>query len=392
MRVLIILKYIPDPDSEQKSDLLLTIVRGHESEGHRVTLLTSGRAHPCGWDLIKRPGSFRERLAHGFLNTASPSLGRVYQQHLLARDVKREHLEDKFDIILAVCTSPHPARHARAIKARTGIPYVIQEHRTIYERKKRSLQDFARKDLAALREADAVVAVSPPLARIMTGIGVRDDVGVLPNALSDEFFTPPRPEADRTGKSIRTWAEGGFVFGGWTRWRRFKRCDLLLQAFREVRNRTGNARLVIAGPIEPESDRERMRSYVAENDLEDHVWFFGAADRAQIHQLAHAVDCGVVPSDCETFGLPALEVQAAGKPVVTTRCNGPEYVINSEELGRTVEKNNAGELAAAMTEVYEKADRFDKQAIRDNAFRRFSRTSVSPQFTSLYRKVLGKEQ
>jgi len=99
-----------------------------------------------------------------------------------------------------------------------------------------------------------------------------------------------------------------------------------------------------------------------------------------------------LPSDCETFGLPALESQAAGKPVVTTRCNGPEYVVNSEKLGRVVEKGNASGLAAAMADVYEKREQFNGEAIRDNAFRRFSRTRVSPQFSSLYRKVLGGEK
>ena len=386
MRVLIILKYIPTADSDRKSDSIFSVIRGHEEEKHSVMLFTSGQKAPCDYKIINSSYTFLERACNFILKRIFPTLASKYRISSGIRNVIKEHKREKIDIILAICTANHPALHAHAIKKMTGIPYVVREHKT---RMYLSSEDIQDDYLIALREADALIAVSPQTVEIMINSGIRDDIGVIPNCISDEFFSPPDEDNQETAKEIQAWADGDFIFAAWTRWRTFKRVDLLLEAFKECKLSVKNSKLLIAGPIEPESNKEWVESFIIDNALENSVWLFGKANRDQIHQIAHSIDCYVLPSDHEAMPLPPLEAVAAGKPVVATNCPGTEYIVNSKELGRIVERGNAPGLASAMLEIYHNRFEFDPAKISENVFNRFSRTVVSKQFTKLYEKLIN---
>jgi len=383
MRVLIILKYIPSAGHHQKSDLLRTTIDAHLSEGHDVVLLTTGSSDNHQWEEIK--------VRWGFLKKVWSVVSRRYLKNFLglnlnsevAKQVAKYHEKKPIDLIFAECTNYQPAVQAYKINQVTNIPYVIREHKN-YERLVRSTDDLSEIYLKALRAADSLVAVSPLLAKIMQDLGVRKDIGCLPNALSDEFFVPPN-----TSGKYRKWAGKDFLFAGWTRWRDFKRVDLLLKAFANIIDYGCQAKLVIAGPVEPDENEKWAREYILEKGFAGQVWLTGEVSRDEIYQLADDCDCCVVPSDYETFGLSALESLAAGKPAVVTRCNGPEFVIDSEQLGRVVNCGSVEEIFNGMVDVYRNYNFFDRENIRRSAYERFSRSRVAGQFTELYNYILN---
>ncbi|MCP1716126.1 glycosyltransferase involved in cell wall biosynthesis [Methanocalculus alkaliphilus] len=391
MRVLIILKYIPTFSSNFKSDLLHTIIKGHEEEGHSVLLLSTSWAAPSKWDVINDGFWLHQRALYWLLGKISTPLAFHYRQPHIIRSVIREHKSDPIDVILAVCTADYPGLCAYAINDVSGIPYVIQEHKN-FERKYSFLDDIDKLYLKSLRDANALITVSPQAKDVMIKLGVRKDIAVIPNALSDEFYITPVVEKGMLCDEIRKWGDGGFIYGAWTNWRDIKRLDILLKAFLEVRCSDINAKLIIAGSIQSQSDEIWVKNFITENSLDNYILLFGVADREQIHQIAYAIDCCVISSDYETFGLPALEALAAGKPVVSTRCNGPEYIINSTKLGRVVEKGDSSILASAMKEIYNTRRTFDPELIRNSALQRFSRSSVRNQFTRIYREVINGKQ
>ena len=384
MRVLIILKYIPSAVHDQKSDLLGSSIKAHQIEGHEVVLLTSGRSEQHGWKEIKTSWNLLQKVRTALSLKYKKSFSGSGLSFYVASEAARFHKRYPVDMIFAECTTYYPALHAYEISRALGVPFVIREHK-IYERKIKVIDDLREDYLRALRAADAVVAVSPLLASLMKDIGVRDDIGHIPNALSDEFFSPPADYGQ-----YRDWAGSDFIFAGWTRWRDFKRVDLLLKAFSKVLRNGCRARLVIAGPLEPAENERWVYDYIKEQGLAEQVLLTGGVSRAEIHRLAHSCHCCVVPSDYETFGLPALEALAAGKPVVTTRCNGPEYVVDSEQLGRVVERGSVEELFKGMLEVYADYEAFDRVMISRSAYERFSRSKVAGQFTALYEDILNK--
>lgn len=145
--------------------------------------------------------------------------------------------------------------------------------------------------------------------------------------------------------------------------------------------------MLIAGPIEPKSNKGWVHKFIKKNNLKDNIWLFGSANRKEIKEIAYSIDCCVITSDYETFGLPALEAISAGKPVIATKCNGPESIIN-DKIGLLVKKGDYNKIKSAMINVYKNKNNYNSEIIKQNAFNRFSQSEVSKKFTKLYKDIL----
>ena len=82
-------------------------------------------------------------------------------------------------------------------------------------------------------------------------------------------------------------------------------------------------------------------------------------------------DVFVLSSLHETFGVVVGEAMACGKPVISTRCGGPEFIVN-EENGVLVDVANAQALAGAMEDFIADRVSFDPQTVRASVVNRFS--------------------
>ena len=85
-------------------------------------------------------------------------------------------------------------------------------------------------------------------------------------------------------------------------------------------------------------------------------------------------DIVVIPSRSESFSMVTIEAMAAGCLVISTKCGGPEFIIDNEENGILVNKNNPKEFAEKLFEVISNSDKFTK--MRENG-----RERVSEKFT-----------
>lgn len=397
MRVLVILKYIPSLHGDRKSDSLWSVVDGMKDQGFEVVLATQGKVeNDVPYPVISKiPSSFISHLykilSSIALRLRAKSISTFFNQSIIARNARdwRNYFGD-IDVVVALCTANHPALIAQKAAKALRVPYIIREHKT-YDNGISVISDLPSNYLSALRGAKCVLAVSNMLAERMRSIGVRSDLGVIPNSISDSFFEHPVCYAQRLVQARKVWGEDTFIYGGWTRWREFKRLDLLLMAFYDVLQKQPSSRLIVAGPIEPESNYDAVHQFINKYDLGEFVIFYGIANRDEIHQISNFVDCAVISSDYETFGLPALEAMASGKPVVTTRCNGPEMLISSDELGYVVERGDEKELSEAMQLVYVNRDSFDHNIIKKTAWELYSTTSVSKIWGSLILQVVNDE-
>lgn len=389
MRIALFVKYIPSRDRDNKSDMIWSTADGLKNAGFDVVLATQGGKERTDFPVLP----FRKKGAPGLAFRLLKKILSTLRLREYLKEIREKEMalavkgwmqrNGDIDVIIALCTANHPAVLAHVVASRLKIPLFVQEHK-IYEIGIKSIQDVDPDYLQALRSADLLVAVSPQLVGMMKELGIRSDIGVIPNSLSDEFFHAPDTRIIPKWEGCGDISDDHFVYGGWTRWRAIKRIDLLLEAFKEVHSRNNATRLIVAGPIEPDSAAAWAAEYLKQNGLEDVVDLFGAASREQIQGIAHTVDCCVVPSDYETFGLPALEALAAGKPVVTTRCNGPEWLVRDHRFGRFVERGSPSALADAMVEVYRTRDEFDSDFIRSDTWNKYSRTAVA----SLWRNAI----
>lgn len=160
----------------------------------------------------------------------------------------------------------------------------------------------------------------------------------------------PRPRAEARAELGRS-DERLFVFAG--RLERLKGLDLALEALAEVASggRHPGARLVVIGDDGGlAGERERLQGVAGELGVAGRVEFLGSLPQRDLATYYAAADACLLPSYTESFGLAALEAQASGTPVVTSRAAGIASVIEDGRTGFLVEGQD---YATAMRRLLE---------------------------------------
>jgi glycosyltransferase involved in cell wall biosynthesis len=106
---------------------------------------------------------------------------------------------------------------------------------------------------------------------------------------------------------------------------------------------------VVCGPITDPAYFEKVNSRIHELKVEGHFQFPGF--QANILNLLVQSELLVHPSYSEGFGLAILEAMAAGKPVVATRCGGPEEIVEDGVTGFLTKVGDPDDLAQAMSRL-----------------------------------------
>ncbi len=74
------------------------------------------------------------------------------------------------------------------------------------------------------------------------------------------------------------------------------------------------------GAKEDEDYYNRVKKYIHDNSLDKNIILLG--ERQDIPSILKEIDCLVIPSDNESFGMIAVEALAAGTPVLSTPNDG----------------------------------------------------------------------
>lgn len=379
----------PDPRS-MKGGLYFNTIRQHVAlgfelhvaslapvdEGHRAAMTELG-ANLFVARSRARGGSFVRRLAGKITGEPAPE-GRLFDA-----DVHDEIGRTIAPAAVLGLQSYQTGMAARAIARALGVPYLCWEHLSGYRRG----VSFAYGERTLRRlfaESDVLLGVSNSLIsaiRERYGLAL-PQARIMPNPIPEGFATPPAgPDPDW----LEAFAGERFLFGAWTSWRnRNKRLDLLLDAFALHQARRPGSALFIAGP-HPDEQADAVRA----RGLEGAAVMGGVLSRADVHRLAHRIGACCVPSDNETFCLPMLEALAAGRPVVSTRCGGPDDILDDPRLGRLSPVGDVEAFAAAMTEVYDQRAGFDRDQIAGLAESRFGEAAQLARWRETYAELLG---
>ena len=258
---------------------------------------------------------------------------------------------------------------AKAISERENIPYVVTVGSSIFGR---GIVGPREQKTAALtlKSASRLLSVSSTLAddleRIL-GISATEFT-IVPNMIDLEKFPyTPMPNNET------------FTFGYMANLVNDKGHTTLLQAFKNV----GNANLLLAGdgPL-----RTQLEALTTAFGLEDRVEFVGPVPREEACGFFQSIDAFVHPSRYETFGIVLVEALSTGRPVVATRCGGPNDIVRTQD-GLLVDVDDAEGLADAMNRMIDKE--WDTQTMRDGAEARYSKEAVRNQLLEVYASVLS---
>ena len=397
MNCIIIVDELPSQAS-RKGGLYPTAIRTHHEIGMSCGLLQLHGTSDAAF-----MATARELSVTGIaLSPGSVTLGAVFSEtwrvplllpvawkfrhHLAAasdwfRAQQNQQKEQQSTVITAITSTKESGVVAFLLARRLKLPYVIWEHRTNYQRR-RFTWLWKRRVIIALQHAAVVCTVSPQLLgaiRSFTRLALPQG-RVVPNPIPHGFLNVASKDAEGW---IHQFSRGRFLYGGWTNWRPIKRPDLLIDAFARVHDQNQQTCLILAGPVPPS-----IQKRVARLGIEDAVLLPGSLDREQIKVLSYRIDCCVIPSDHETFGLPAIEAMSAGVPVVATQCGGPESIITSEELGIVVPAGEPIALAEAMIHILRHRDSYNNDAIIRIVTERFGSAAFRTYWEEVY-SVIG---
>jgi len=278
----------------------------------------------------------------------------------------------RMDVIHAHVSYP-AGTVALQLSRESDIPFIVTEHMGPFPfRHLVRGGDVVPEVREPLRQAARVTAVSRSLAhdiRERTGV----EAVVVPNGVDGEFFSP-LPGVPARG--------AGFTFLSVSSLTPAKGVDDLLAAFARLGPGI-DARLRVGGAG---SHAAEFRALAERLGLGARVTWLGALGREAVRDEMRACDAFVLASRHESFGVVFAEAIACGKPVLGTRCGGPEDIVDDAN-GELVPVGDVPALAAALERFARRERGDDAAAIRSGFEARFSAVTVARRFGGLYEQV-----
>ncbi len=356
--------FLPDVGGAEVA--LDALARQFQAAGHFVTVLAKGKAraldvpYPLKW-------------------APQPILPHWFPERV-GRSLRRLHAEHRYDLFFSNYT--HPTGYAAVKVAREArVPVVIgsQGGDLYHSAKHRRQPHLWKRTVAALEQADALVAISPHMEALMREIhpGAKW-IERIPNGVDPAEFAQPA-ERPRDFVDPRPYA---LCLGNLGPMKGF---DDAIRAFAQQRHRLGDMILVIVGggPLDGE-----LRALVRKLELGPHVVFLGHRGGNDKRWLLQNCRYGVMPSIEEGLPLVALEFMASGKALIVTTNPSFDEICGEGDNALRVTPRDAEQLGEAMVRMQE----LDLAAMGAASLRRveaFAWPRVAERYLSLFERVVA---
>ena len=179
--------------------------------------------------------------------------------------------------------------------------------------------------------------------------------------------------------------ENVFVYGFVGRITRDKGVNELLEAYKKLND---DSYLIMVGPSEvDETINQELYTWASKNEK---IKFTGYT--TVVEQYLSAMDCYILPSYREGFGMGVVEAEAMGVPVIVTDIPGPTDAMIDNETGIVVQKADVESLYNAMISVREDKVRYFAMAEKahDFAVNNFEQKQLFNYILEDRKKLLGE--
>ena len=254
------------------------------------------------------------------------------------------------------------------------IPYVVSEHWSGYITGKFAKKGYLYCFLSrkVLNNAFRVLVVSEKLGDAIVDSGIKPEkISVVPNIV---YFPEHRVNSSKPESS--------------------KIIALSVADLVESVKNLGDVIRVIAGIssdisleyhiIGDGEDRQKLEQ-LAENlgVLNKVVFFHGIKTNDYVYDFLNKTDFVIINSNIETFSVIAAEALACGKPVIATKCGGPETFIN-EKNGILIEPGNKEQLQDAILQMIESYKNYEPDILINTVKEKFSREKIRKLLNEIY--------
>lgn len=285
------------------------------------------------------------------------------------------------DILISAYTDTNFAALISAKLAKHQCKVIVSEHASLREhwqhapfKRRLVLNTYVKFGYSF---ADYILTVSEGIASQIIGMGhSRNKVGCIHNPVR---FNPTSIEKVTPLKS----ATPTILAVG--RIAKQKDYLTLLQAF-NLLDKKINARLVIVGGVYETSEKQKLDSFIQENNLAEQVDFVGFTENIQDYY--GVAEVFVLCSAWEGFGNVIVEALAFGLPVVSTDCNhGPSEILQAGKFGKLVPVGDSLGMAAAITQILDNNPFTPDQQV--NRAKDFAETTIGEAYYQLFKKVMS---
>lgn len=207
----------------------------------------------------------------------------------------------------------------------------------------------------------------------------REKCTVIPYCVDDSYLKRGKEYLERR-ENRKQQETVHILFMGRMVW--YKGCDILLQAFKQMKHKNCTLTMLGEGPL-----KDVWKQKAQEMDLTN-VVFTGMVSEEEKIQCIEESDFLVLPSisKAEAFALVQIEAMAFGKPVINTNLpSGVPYISVHGETGLTVEPENVQALADAMDKLVE--DEELRKEYGKNARQMVEQEYTQEKMTERHRKV-----
>lgn len=200
---------------------------------------------------------------------------------------------------------------------------------------------------------------------------------ILPNIVDCSLFSGPKAQKQ----------DDTLEFATVCALRTGKRIHNAVDALAKLRkeNRLRNFHYTVVG------DGEMFNWYknaTEQSGMSDCVTFVGRKSHEEIAEILSRTDILIMPSDVESFAIPAVEAVAAGVPVVSTRCGGPEGFL-TPDCSELCDVGDIEGMADAIERLANRLSELDESKIRAVAAP-FSKEAVVNLAMAMYEEIISQ--
>lgn len=263
-------------------------------------------------------------------------------------------------------------------------PLVLSPHGMLYPqalkvsawKKKIVAPLFLRNDL---RQADVIHVTSEQEAEHVRGYGLKNPIALIPNGL----LLQDKPKLHDHGH------EGRLRIGFVGRINRIKNLDLLFEAWNNLGDLTSNVDLVIIGKDDEAYEME-LRRYAETNSLTN-IHFEGFLSGMELWDAVSSLDCLILPSKSENFGMVVTEALVRQVPVIASK-GTPWHDLETYSCGIWCDSscNELTESIGRMIALPVAERKLMGERGRKLVMEKYTIDSVAARMRDLYSWILGE--
>jgi len=304
------------------------------------------------------------------LNVRSISLDWSYKRYQKAAYTaykKMVKIIGKPDIILVESVLP-AGLAALYISEKENIPYIIHHHSYDVLLKEK----YTPYNKLVIEKSKYCMAVGDDIKQKVEEIG--NKCTIIPNYIDTKKFNIKEKKHEK------------FTLINICNFYKVKALEILLQALNKVvyEENIKDIKLNIVGI----GDYENYYKDVCKKlKLNKYVNFMGYINNNEIPKIMSSSDVLCVSSRKETFCIPILEAFASGKPVISTKCGGPNKLINKNR-GIKVSIDDVEEYRRAIIQMKKNYKNYNSEELKEYAYNNFDKEVICKKIIKICKKVI----